>query len=134
MSFRSLLAAFVYAAGALILLYWSVSGFIAGAPKENWALMIVLPAAWIISFWPAYASLLIAYKIWTIQDTLERVGQAIKARGVTDEKDLRELEDLGTRLAAKEAGIPEFIARPIIRKLLSRLVREETAIGQGTPA
>ena len=134
MSFRSLLAAFVYAAGALILLYWSVSGFIAGAPKDSWALMIVLPAAWIISFWPVYASLLIAYKIWTIQDVLERVGEAIKARGVADGKDLKELEDLGTRLAVKESGIPEFIARPIIRKLLARLVREEPAIGQGTPA
>lgn len=134
MSFRSLLAAFVYAAGALILLYWSVSGFIAGAPKENWALMIVLPAAWIISFWPVYGSLLIAYKVWTIQDTLERVGEAIKARGVADRKDLQELEDVGIKLVSKEAGIPEFIARPIIRKLLARLVREEPAIGHGTPA
>lgn len=134
MSFRSLLAAFVYAAGALILLYWSVSGFIAGAAKENWALMIVLPAAWIISFWPVYGSLLIAYKVWTIQDTLERVGEAIKARGVAHQDDLKELEDVGIKLVSKEAGIPEFIARPIIRKLLARLVREEPAIGHGTPA
>lgn len=132
MSRRTLLAAFVYATGTLILLYWSVSGFISGAPRESWALMIVLPAAWIISFWPVYGSLLVAYKVWTIQDTLERVGEAIKARGVADEKDLKELEDLGTKLASNEASIPEFIARPIIRKLLTRLRREEGAIAQPT--
>lgn len=124
MSRRNLLAAFVYAAGALILLYWSVSGFILGAPRENWALMIVLPAAWIISFWPLYGSLVIAYKMWTIQDTIERIGETIKASGSADEADLKELEDIGAKLASSETGIPEFLVRPLIRKLLARASRE----------
>jgi len=124
----TLLAAFVYATGALILLYWSVSGFIFGAPRENWALMIVLPAAWIISFWPVYGSLLIAYKVWTIGDTLDRVGEMIKTSGSADKKDLKELEDLGIKLASGETGIPEFIVRPLIRKLIARLSREELAV------
>lgn len=124
MSRSNLLAAFVYAAGALILLYWSVSGFILGAPRENWALMIVLPAAWIISFWPVYGSLLIAYKLWSVQDTLERIGETIKASGQAEGRDLKELENIGAKLASDDTGIPEFILRPVIRRLLARAARK----------
>jgi hypothetical protein len=127
MSRLNLLAAFVYATGTLLLLYWSVSGFFFGAPRENWPLMIVLPAAWIISFWPIYGSMLVAYKVWTIQDTLQRVGDTIEAAGSADKKDLKELEDLGTRLAAGESGIPEFIVRPMIRRLIARVNRDSPA-------
>ena len=58
---RSLLAALVYVIGAIALLTWSISGFLAGAPREDWALMIVLPAAWIVSFWPMFGSLMMAW-------------------------------------------------------------------------
>jgi len=117
---QSLLAGIVYVAGTVILLYWSVSGYLGGAEKENWALMIVLPAAWIISFWPTYASLLLAYKIWNIQDTLERIGDSIRATGSADRKDMTELAEIGTELAAEESGIPQFIIRPFVRRFLAR--------------
>lgn len=117
---RSLLAALVYVTGAIALLYWSVSGFFAGAPREDWALMIVLPAAWIISFWPMFGSLVMVYKIWTLQDTLERIGARVQATGAADETDLKELEDVGTKLAADESGLPEFVVRGFIRKFLAR--------------
>ena len=124
---RSLLAALVYVIGAIALLTWSISGFLAGAPREDWALMIVLPAAWIVSFWPMFGSLMMAYKIWTLQDTLERIGTQVQATGAADGNDLKELEEIGTKLAADESGLPEFVVRGFIRRFLARASTGEAA-------
>jgi len=56
---RTLYALLVYIFGAFGLLYWSLAGFNAGASREDWALMIVLPAAWIVSFWPSFGALVV---------------------------------------------------------------------------
>jgi len=127
---RALFAFVVYVFGAIGLLYWSVAGFNAGAPREDWALMIVLPAAWIISFWPMFGTLVTIRKIWSLQGLLERIGERIKADGVADANDLTELEDIGTRLAAKENGLPEFIVRPFVRKALARISGDRAAVQQ----
>jgi len=42
---RTLYALVIYVFGAIGLPYWLLAGFNAGAPREDWALMIVLPAA-----------------------------------------------------------------------------------------
>ena len=129
---RTFLAAFAYVTGAIALLYWSIAGFAAGAPREDWALMIVLPAAWMISFWPMFGSFVMISKVWTIQGTLERIADGIKTEGAADEKDLRELEDVVTKLAADENGIPEFIARPFVRKAIARVAwNRAVAAGSG---
>jgi hypothetical protein len=124
---RTLLAFVVYTFGAIGLLYWSVAGFDAGAPREDWALMIVLPAAWIISFWPMFGTLVMIRKIWSVQGLLERIGERIEADGAADAKDLTELEDIGARLAATESRLPEFIVRPFVRKALARIATDQTA-------
>ena len=125
---RTLFAVVVYIFGAIGLLYWSLAGFNAGAPRADWALMIVLPAAWIISFWPMYGSLVMVRKIWALQGLLERIGERIRMEGAADAKDTRELEDIGTKLAARENGLPEFVVRPFVRKALARITPGQTAV------
>lgn len=131
---RTLLAFVVYVFGAVGLLYWSVAGFNAGAPREDWALMIVLPAAWIISFWPMFGTLMMIWKIRTIWGLLERTGERIETVGAVDAKNLRELEEIGTRLVAKENGLPRFIIRPLVRKALAMAAADKIAVRKATTA
>ena len=130
---RTVLALAVYSFGAIGLLYWSLAGFNAGAPRDDWALMIVLPAAWIISFWPMFGTLVMIQKIWTVQSLIERIGDRIAMEGVADSKDLAELEDIGTSLAARENGLPKFIVRPLVRRALVRIAAGRVA-AQGADA
>lgn len=123
---RMLLAVLLYAAGLVMLLVWSVHGFVTGAPKEDWALMIVLPMAWAFSYWPMLGSLLMIARVRGLQRTLEGIAAELDA-GIDPSPDkLRELEDVFTRLAAEENRLPEFLVRPIVRKALARLVRDGT--------
>ncbi len=118
---HTLYALVVYVFGAIGLLYWSLSGFNAGAPREDWALMIVLPAVWIISFWPTLGTLVLIWKIHAAQGLLERIAERLRAEGLADMADLRELEDLAVELAARENRLPEFIMRKLVRKTLARI-------------
>lgn len=123
---RMLLAVLLYAAGLLMLLVWSVHGFVTGAPRDDWALMIVLPIAWAFSYWPMLGSLLMIARIRGLQRTLEGIAAELDA-GIDPSPDkMRELEDVFTHLAAQENRLPEFMVRPIIRKVLARLVRDGT--------
>lgn len=123
---RMLLAVLLYAAGLVVLLIWSVHGFVTGAPKEDWALMIVLPMAWALSYWPMLGSLLMIARVRGLQRTLEGIAAELYA-GIDPSPDkMRELEDVFTRLAAEENRLPEFLIRPIVRKALARLVRDGT--------
>lgn len=122
---RAVLAFAVYLVGATGLLYWSISGFNAGAPREDWALMIVLPVAWIVSYWPMLGSLLAVARILGLRRRLEAILSQIDAGGDPSPEKLRELEDFGTALAAGEYRLPEFIVRPFIRKGLDRIMADD---------
>ncbi len=117
----------VYLFGAVGLLYWSLSGFNAGAPREDWALMIVLPAAWIFSFWPLFGTLVLIWRIRAAQGLLERIAERLRAEGTADVTDLRELEDLAVKLAARENRLPEFVMRPLVRKVVARIAAGRVA-------
>lgn len=119
---RSILAAVVYILGLVGLAGWSIHGFLTGAPREDWALMIVLPLAWTFSYWPMLGSLIMISRIRGLQRTLEGIGAELEAGVSPSPERLQELEDVGTHLAARENRLPEFILRPIIRRLLDRAV------------
>jgi hypothetical protein len=123
---RSIFAVLLYLAGLVALVVWSVHGFVTGAPKNDWALMIVLPIAWAFSYWPMLGSLLMIARIRGLQRTLEGIATELNTGVDPSPEKLRELEEVGTELAARENRIPEFIVRPIIRKALARLVRDGT--------
>lgn len=123
---RILLAVLLYAAGLVMLLVWSVHGFVAGAPKEDWALMIVLPMSWAFSYWPMLGSLLMIARIRGLQRTLKGIAAELDAGIDPSPEKLRELEGVFSHLAAEENRLPEFLVRPIIRKALVRLIRDGT--------
>ncbi len=121
---RAILALAVYLAGAIGLFSWSATALRAGAPREDWALLIVLPAAWLFSYWPMLGSLLTIVRIRGIQRTVERVAAQLRAGSDPTPETLRRLEDMGTVLAARENRLPGFLVRPIIRSALRRAVRD----------
>lgn len=121
---RSVLAFLVYVLGLAALFIWSAYGFLTGAPREDWALMIVLPLAWAFSYWPMLGTLIMVVRIRGLQRTIEGIGSELEA-GIDPSPDkLLELEEVGTKLAARENHLPEFIVRPIVRKVLNRVVKE----------
>jgi len=121
---RSILAILTYIIGLVVLVVWSIHGFLTDAPREDWALMIVLPLAWGFSYWPMLGSLVMIARVRGLQRTLEGVAAELEA-GIDPSPDkLLELEEAGTKLAARENRLPEFIVRPIVRKVLSRMVSE----------
>ena len=122
----------LYLAGALLVWGWSLSHLLGGtATRENLALVLVLPLAWTLSYWPMVGSLLAAWKVWRLQKTLETWAER-KALGLPAELPEREIEDVLTRLAAEENGIPEKWARRLVRKLMGA-VRERIAT-EGVPS
>jgi hypothetical protein len=136
---RSILAVLTYIAGLVALVVWSIHGFLTGAPREDWALMIVLPLAWGFSYWPMLGSLVMIARVRGLQRTLEGVAAELGAGIDPSPEKLLELEEVGTKLAARENRLPEFIVRPIVRRVLGRVVseilkRREIESGREKPA
>jgi hypothetical protein len=121
---RSILAVLTYIVGLVALVVWSVHGFLTGAPREDWAIMIVLPLAWGSSYWPMLGSLVMIARVRGLQRTLEGVAAELGAGIDPSPEKLLELEEVGTKLAARENRLPEFIVRPIFRRVLGRVVSE----------
>jgi len=122
---RTLYALVIYVFGAVCLLYWSLAGFSAGAPREAWALMIVLPAAWVFSFWPSFGTLVVIWQVRNAHGLLTRLDREFREEGTVDVSDLAELEVLAIKLVARKNRLPEFIVRPFVRKALGQLAARQ---------
>jgi len=122
MARQFIMAAAIYIVGGIALAIWSLSAFAGGAPREDWALMIVLPLAWTFSFWPAYGSLTMLYRARAAEGTLRRVVEQLRSSTTPDSADVAELEDYATQLIARENRLPAFIVRPLVRKGLARAI------------
>ena len=99
---RSILAFLVYILGLFALAIWSIHGFITGAPTDDWALMIVLPLAWAFSYWPIMGSLFMVARIRGLQRTIEGIASQLESGVGPSPENMKELEDIGTELAARE--------------------------------
>ena len=119
---RSIGLIVVYVAGLIGLAWWSLTGLFGGAPKEDWALMIVLPLAWLFSFWPIVGSLLLALKWRGLMKSLDTVDARLRS-GESVRPDTRtEVVDALVDLAARENGVPRFVARRFIEKVVDRSI------------
>jgi hypothetical protein len=121
---RTILAVLTYVLGLVALAIWSMHGFLTGAPREDWALMIVLPFAWAISFWPMLASLVMIARIWHLQRTVEKLADEIEPGCMPGTENLDKLEDIATAFAAHENRLPQFVVRPFIRRVLRHAARD----------
>lgn len=123
---KSILAVLTYLSGLVALAIWSIHGFLTGAPKEDWALMIVLPLAWAFSYWPMLGALVLIARIRGLQRTLGKISAELDSDGEPGPENLGELEDIATSFAVRENRLPEFIVRPFIRKALQQARRDGT--------
>lgn len=128
---RSAILALVHVLGIVAIGGWSLSHVLAGTvTRENFALVLVLPIAWIASFPGLAASLVMAWRIRGLGRTLEDMGARLKAGAPTAERE-RELEDVLTALAAEENGLPARWLRPLVRRALRVMVERARADASG---
>jgi hypothetical protein len=128
---RSAILALVYALGVVAIGGWSLSHALAGTvTRENFALVLVLPIAWIASFPGMAASLVLVWRIRGLGRTLEEIAARVKA-GAPTEGHERQLEDVVTALAAQENGLPERWLRPFVRRALRALIERARADAHG---
>jgi hypothetical protein len=123
---RSILLVLTYLSGLVALAIWSIHGFLTGVPKEEWALMIVLPLAWAFSYWPMLGTLVLIARIRGLQRTLGKMPTELDSDREPGPENLGELEDIATSFAAYENRLPEFIVRPFIRNALQQATRDGT--------
>lgn len=96
--------------------------FVDYAGKDWIPLLVVLPPAWTLSFWPMVGSLLLVLKIRSLHGTLEAMAKRARLNGGTmQETDRQELTDLAVELVASEQKIPRFVARWMVRPVIARL-------------
>jgi hypothetical protein len=111
----------LYLAGIAIVGGWALWHVLGGTvTRENAAGVIVFPLAWTFGFWPTVMPVLLAARVWRLQSMLEAYV-ARRAAGLSTEAPERELEDTVTLLVAHENGIPERLARLLVRRFLTRL-------------
>ena len=126
---RSIGLIVLYIAGLVGLGWWSLTGLFGGAPKEDWALLIVLPLAWLFSFWPIMGSLLVALRWRSFIRGLEEVDSRLKSGQAVQSETRAELVETLVELAAKENGVPRFIARRFVEKAVEQAATRAGAQG-----
>jgi len=122
----------LYLLGIALIGGWSLSHVLGGnVTTDNFALVLVLPLAWIFSYWPTMGGLLLAWKMYRLQANVEGWAESA-ALGLPTEHAEHELEDTLTLLAVQENAIPERWARPWVRKLMAAArAKADAERGQG---
>ena len=95
------------------------------------AFWIILPLAWTFGYFPILGPILLAVKTRGVMRTLDTIGARVRSGANPTAEQKKEMEDYLTTLAAQENGIPEFLARKLIRKLLPRLIKHDGAKKDG---
>lgn len=113
----------LYLLGILILSCWVLGHVFDGSvTKDNLALLIVLPLAWVFSYWPTVTSLLVAWKVHRLQHVLERYTARSQA-GLETAEQVQEIEDTFVLALMNENPIPERWARRIVRWVVAAAKR-----------
>ncbi len=104
----------IYIAGCLTLVPWCVWTLFTTATRDQYALLIVLPFAWVLSYWPMVGSLMAAWNIHRFMKTLEnlKTSDDIKREFLSHGMDKTVVE-----LIARENKMPVWLIQKIIKKL-----------------
>jgi hypothetical protein len=121
--------------GLLVLIY--IAGIVLSAGLSIWyllidyagkdwvALLLVMPFAWIFSYWPTLGSIMMILKVRRLQGYFEEIARRARANdGNLVESDKQDLMDMAVEMAAKETGLPRFIARAIVRRYIARMIQQ----------
>ena len=113
---RSIGLVALYVAGLVGLGWWSLAGLLGDAPKEDWALLIILPLAWLFSYWPTVGSLVVALRWRGLMRSLGEIQQRLE-NGQTAQPEARaDIVETLVELAAKENGVPRFVVRRFVER------------------
>jgi hypothetical protein len=117
----------IYGVGLVLIWGWAISQALAGTvTRESFALVVVLPLAWTLSF-PGFAtSLILIQRVRGLRRALEELAARVQGGAPTEAQE-RELEATFTALAARENGLPERLVRPFVRRTLHLLVERARA-------
>jgi hypothetical protein len=117
----------VYVAGLVLIWGWSLSRLYAPVPGQDLALVLVAPLAWTFGFFPVVGPLVVVLRLRAFGRTLGDVQARVRSGLPPDPAHLAELEDVLTTLAANENGIPEFVARRVVRRVIAAATTKESA-------
>ncbi|TNF33150.1 MAG: hypothetical protein EP312_10090 [Gammaproteobacteria bacterium] len=104
----------IYILGCLTLVPWCVWTLFTAATKDNIALLIVLPLAWVISYWPMMGSLVAA---WNIHRFMKKLDDLKTTDDIRREFLAHGLDDAVIDMIAHENKLPAWLVRKVIRKL-----------------
>jgi hypothetical protein len=96
--------------GLLTLVPASVYYLLYHAPREQYALFIVLPLAWIFGYWGVAGPLIAAVRVRRVFRTLEQVRTREQLVALIREPETREA---AIDLIARENGLPRFLAKHV---------------------
>lgn len=117
---RSAALVLAYVLGAVAVVAWSAGHVVAGSvTRDNAALVIVLPFAWIFGYWGVVGPLVMVRRVWRLQARLEEYCQR-RSLGLPADAPVQELEDTLAQVAADESGLPRSWARGVVRRVLER--------------
>jgi hypothetical protein len=116
----------IYIAGIVLSAGLSIWYLLIDYAGKDWvALLLVMPFAWTFSYWPAVGSIMMILKVRRLQGHFEEVaGRARANDGKLVESDTQDLKDMAVEMAAKETGLPRFIARGIVRRYIARMIQQ----------
>ena len=129
---RTALLLAIYCLGTAAIGGWSLSHLLGGTvTRENFALVVVLPIAWLTSFWPMATSLVMILRIRALRGLLAQLAARVEAGAAPTHEQRRELEDVFTQLAAQDNGLPELLMRPLVRRALDVLLARAQESARG---
>jgi len=104
----------IYILGCLTLVPWCVWTLFTTATKDDIALLIVLPLAWVISYWPMMGSLMAA---WNIHRFMRKLDNLKTTEDIRREFLAHGLDETVIDMIARENKLPAWLVRKVIRKL-----------------
>jgi hypothetical protein len=96
--------------GLLTLVPGSVYYLLYHAPREQYALFIVLPLFWIFGYWGVVGPLIAAVRVRRVFRALEQVRTREQLLALVREPETREA---AIDLIARENGLPRFLAKHV---------------------
>jgi hypothetical protein len=119
----------VYVTGLVLVWGWSLSRLYAPVPDQDLALVLVAPLAWTFGFFPVVGPLVVVLRLRGMRRMLEEVHARLRSGLPPEPAHRAELEDALTTPVANENGIPEFVARRVVRRVIAAMMARVAADG-----
>lgn len=122
----------IYLLGLAILLVLSYKGLTDWYSKDMLAIWIVLPIAWLTSYFPMVGGALLLLRMRAFLRSLERIHHHLRGAEAPPLEDTETVVAYLSDLAASENRLPRFLVKPVVRKIVQQLIaRSRTQVDAG---